>query len=165
MSDIFSNAQVETGTTNGTRNVECESESGTVTESVVDSAVQAAPLSSLEELVSGLAKRVRRRPILDRQPSDSSSWTTCGEDGGSERVRFDDHVSFIEADQEAGPSNSCPVVAASRGTGRRKRNKEHDQDIDTASKTTANSRLSDIVKSWGDGLDFISSKTFLSLSI
>lgn len=70
----------------------------------VESAGQAASLSSLEEIAAGLAKRARRRPTLDRQHSDSSNWTpgannTAGnEDGGSERVRFDDHVSFIEAD-------------------------------------------------------------------
>lgn len=51
-------------------------------------------LSSLEELASGLMRRVARRKItLDRQASES------GEDGVSERVRFDDHVSFIEAER------------------------------------------------------------------
>ncbi|XP_044582281.1 E3 ubiquitin-protein ligase RNF19A-like [Cotesia glomerata] len=69
----------------------------------VESAGQAASLSSLEEIAAGLAKRARRRPTLDRQHSDSSTWTPGAsnggnEDGGSERVRFDDHVSFIEAD-------------------------------------------------------------------
>ncbi|KAG8033840.1 hypothetical protein G9C98_008321 [Cotesia typhae] len=69
----------------------------------IESAGQAASLSSLEEIAAGLAKRARRRPTLDRQHSDSSNWTpganTAGnEDGGSERVRFDDNVSFIEAD-------------------------------------------------------------------
>ncbi|XP_063244132.1 E3 ubiquitin-protein ligase RNF19A-like isoform X2 [Bacillus rossius redtenbacheri] len=61
-----------------------------------DEAAGPASLSSLEELSSGHARRGRRRPPLDRQASESSSWTTGGEDGGSERVRFDDHVSFIE---------------------------------------------------------------------
>uniref|UniRef100_A0A1B6KJC0 Uncharacterized protein n=2 Tax=Graphocephala atropunctata TaxID=36148 RepID=A0A1B6KJC0_9HEMI len=46
-------------------------------------------LSSLEELASGLMRKVARRKL----PADS------GEDGGSERVRFDDHVSFIEAER------------------------------------------------------------------
>lgn len=51
-------------------------------------------LSSLEELASGLMRRVARRKItLDRQASESA------EDGVSERVRFDDHVSFIEAER------------------------------------------------------------------
>nr|CAD7460812.1 unnamed protein product [Timema tahoe] len=54
-------------------------------------------LSSLEELASvGHSRRSRRRSPFERQASDSSSWTAGGEDGGSERVRFDDHVSFIE---------------------------------------------------------------------
>nr|CAD7405199.1 unnamed protein product [Timema cristinae] len=54
-------------------------------------------LSSLEELASvGHSRRSRRRTPFERQASDSSSWTAGGEDGGSERVRFDDHVSFIE---------------------------------------------------------------------
>lgn len=90
----------------------------------VDSAGQAASLSSLEEITPGLAKRSRRRPNLDldRQHSESSSWTVCEEDGGSERVRFDHHVSFIEADEENGTSS------VSRGLGRRKRNKEHEQE-------------------------------------
>lgn len=92
----------------------------------MDSAGQAASLSSLEEIVPGLAKRARRRP-LDRQHSDSSSWTYCGEDGGSERVRFDDHVSFIEADKEPGD------VSSNRGqdrTARKKKNKENEIDIE-----------------------------------
>ncbi|XP_054267520.1 E3 ubiquitin-protein ligase RNF19A-like isoform X2 [Macrosteles quadrilineatus] len=51
-------------------------------------------LSSLEELASGLMRKVARRKLpVDRQTSDS------GEDGGSERVRFDDHVSFIQAER------------------------------------------------------------------
>ncbi|XP_063979325.1 E3 ubiquitin-protein ligase RNF19A-like isoform X1 [Diachasmimorpha longicaudata] len=88
----------------------------------VDSAGQAASLNSLEEIQPGLAKRTRRKPTLDRQHSDSSNWTGCGEDGISERVRFDDHVSFIEAHEEPG---SC-----SRTQGRRKRNKEGDAEGD-----------------------------------
>ncbi|XP_012284062.1 E3 ubiquitin-protein ligase RNF19A [Orussus abietinus] len=92
----------------------------------MDTAGQAASLSSLEEIAPGLAKRTRRKPTLDRQPSDSNSWIVGGEDGGSERVRFDDHVSFIEADQEAGQS----VCAANRAAGRRKRSKESDVDVE-----------------------------------
>lgn len=93
----------------------------------MDSAGQATSLSSLEEVAPGLAKRARRKPTLDRQCSDSSNWTVCGEDGGSERVRFDDHVSFIEADQE-GVVNTCG--ANNRSTGRRKRNKETEQEME-----------------------------------
>ncbi|XP_034193527.1 E3 ubiquitin-protein ligase RNF19A [Osmia lignaria lignaria] len=93
----------------------------------MDSAGQATSLSSLEEVAPGLAKRARRKPTLDRQCSDSSNWTVCGEDGGSERVRFDDHVSFIEADQE-GVVNTCGTN--NRSTGRRKRNKETEQEME-----------------------------------
>jgi hypothetical protein len=42
------------------------------------------------------------------QGSESSSWTAGGEDGGSERVRFDDHVSFIAPHSyEASHSSQC----------------------------------------------------------
>lgn len=135
---LFLYFQVDSGVANGARNTEGETEASSTAEGHIDSAGQAASLSSLEELASGLAKRARRRPILDRQPSDSSSWTTCGEDGGSERVRFDDHVSFIEADEEAGPSSGCNT--ASRGPARRKRNKDHEQEVEIASKTSVISR-------------------------
>ncbi|XP_048512751.1 E3 ubiquitin-protein ligase RNF19A-like [Athalia rosae] len=134
------NFKVDTGSSSGTRNTDEVQETGPAVDGHIDSAGQAASLSSLEELASGLAKRARRRPIPDRQPTDSSSLTTCGEDGGSERVRFDDHVSFIEADQEAGPSSGCSI--ASRGPGRRKRNKDHEQDVEIASKAPGNSRFS-----------------------
>jgi E3 ubiquitin-protein ligase RNF19A len=74
-----------------------------------------------------LAKRTRRKPTGDKQQnSDSSSnWTTTSaEDGGSERVRFDHHVSFIDADEEA--SNKARSLA------RRKRsNKEMEEDATT----------------------------------
>lgn len=88
-------------------------------------------MSSLEEIAPGLAKRARRRPTLDRQQSDSSSWTIhggSGEDNGSERVRFDDHVSFIEADQE--------LMGIGNGRGaRRKRNKDCEQDVEAQKST------------------------------
>ncbi|KAK7789413.1 hypothetical protein R5R35_010271 [Gryllus longicercus] len=64
-----------------------------------DDAAGPASLSSLEELAAGPTRRTRRRTPLDRQGSESSSWTTGGEDGVSERVRFDDHVSFIAPPQ------------------------------------------------------------------
>lgn len=100
----------------------------------MDSAGQATSLSSLEEVVPGLAKRTRRKPPLDRQHSDSSNWTVCGEDGGSERVRFDDHVSFIEADRDQTINGAQCNNANNRttGGGRRKRNKEvEQQDLET----------------------------------
>ncbi|RZF36475.1 hypothetical protein LSTR_LSTR011262 [Laodelphax striatellus] len=53
-----------------------------------------ASLSSLEELASGLMRRVARRRLpLDRQTSDS------GDEVGLERVRFDDNVSFIDVER------------------------------------------------------------------
>lgn len=96
----------------------------------MDSAGQATSLSSLEEVAPGLAKRGRRKPTLDRQCSDSSNWTFYGEDGGSERVRFDDHVSFIEADQESGVVGTCGINNRPT-TSRRKRNKDIDHEADT----------------------------------
>lgn len=87
-----------------------------------DSAGQAASLSSLEEIQPGLAKRARRKPTLDRQHSDSSGWMVGAEDGNSERVRFDDHVSFIEAREDPG---NCRGLQ-----GRRKRNKEGEAEGD-----------------------------------
>lgn len=56
-------------------------------------------LSSLEELASGLMRKVARRKL----PAD--------EDGGSERVRFDDHVSFIEAE-----GSHCKVTKKHSGS-------------------------------------------------
>ncbi|KAJ9600759.1 hypothetical protein L9F63_001089, partial [Diploptera punctata] len=69
-----------------------------------------ASLSSLEELTTGMARRTRRRPPLDRQGSESSSWTAGGEDGGSERVRFDDHVSFIAPHSYEAPHSTQNVA-------------------------------------------------------
>ena len=62
---------------------------------------QAASLSSLDEM-GNLAKRARRNNKQQQQQSSDSA--SAGEDAGSERVRFDHHVSFIEADEEARPS-------------------------------------------------------------
>lgn len=107
--------------------MEGEQGAGSVAGGHMDTAGQATSLSSLEEVASGLAKRARRKPTLDRQCSDSSNWTVCGEDGGSERVRFDDHISFIEAYQE-GIVSSCGV--GNRSAGKRKRNKETEQETD-----------------------------------
>lgn len=114
---------MDTSAVTGGRNEECEATILLSTGPIQNSAAQAASLSSLDEIAPGLAKRTRRRPTLDRQHSDSSNWTICGEDGGSERVRFDDRVSFIEAEQETG-------VASSRGAWR-KRNKDSEPDIES----------------------------------
>ncbi|XP_021939737.1 E3 ubiquitin-protein ligase RNF19B-like [Zootermopsis nevadensis] len=78
-----------------------------------------ASLSSLEELTSGMMRRTRRKPPLDRQGSESSSWAAGGEDGGSERVRFDDHVSFIAPHSyEASHSSQCDKESSIGGRGR-----------------------------------------------
>ncbi|XP_014203877.1 E3 ubiquitin-protein ligase RNF19A [Copidosoma floridanum] len=88
---------------------------------------QATSLSSLEEIAPGsLAKRTRRRPAgnnnntsdkQQQQNSDASSGWTSAEDGSSERVRFDHHVSFIEADQGvvANDSVDTAVIAVTGG--------------------------------------------------
>lgn len=121
----------------GGRSTEGEQGTSSIAGGHMDSAGQATSLSSLEEVAPGLAKRARRKPTLDRQCSDSSNWTVCGEDEGSERVRFDDHVSFIEADQE-GIVNTCGVN--NRTSGRRKRNKEIEQETN-AQKSTKYERI------------------------
>ncbi|XP_047098892.1 E3 ubiquitin-protein ligase RNF19A-like [Schistocerca piceifrons] len=53
------------------------------------------PPPSPEESMSRRHTYRRSRPPLDRQASDSSGRMTGGDDCSSERVRFDDHVSFI----------------------------------------------------------------------
>lgn len=55
----------------------------------------------------GCVKVVRRKLPVDRQPSDSQA----SEDGGSERVRFDDNVSFIEAE-----TNHCKITKKHSGS-------------------------------------------------
>ncbi|KAG7190919.1 hypothetical protein KM043_006978 [Ampulex compressa] len=129
------NFKMDSSSISGGRSTEGEQAASSATGGHMDSAGQATSLSSLEEVAPGLAKRARRKPTLDRQYSDSSSWTVCGEDGGSERVRFDDHVSFIEADQE-GVVGTCG--ANNRTGGRRKRNKDSEQEAD-AQKTSKSS--------------------------
>jgi len=53
------------------------------------------------------------------QGSESSSWTAGGEDGGSERVRFDDHVSFIAPHAyEVSHSSQCDKEGSACGRGR-----------------------------------------------
>ncbi|XP_066582493.1 E3 ubiquitin-protein ligase RNF19A-like [Prorops nasuta] len=112
------NFAVDGGSISGGRSTEGDQASGYVAGGHMDSAGQATSLSSLDDVAPGLAKRTRRKPTLERQTSDSSNFTFAGEDGGSERVRFDDHVSFIEADSEN--LGACSVN--SRCTTRRKRN-------------------------------------------
>ncbi|XP_017878159.1 E3 ubiquitin-protein ligase RNF19A-like [Ceratina calcarata] len=119
------NFKMDGSSISGGRSTEGEQGTGSAAGGHMDSAGQATSLSSLEEVLPGLVKRARRKPTLDRQCSDSSNWTVCGEDEGSERVRFDDHVSFIEADQE-GVVNTCGVN--NRTSARRKRNKETEQE-------------------------------------
>lgn len=76
-----------------TDSVSMRSEANVHTDSVSMRSDANVSLSSLEELATGLMRRVaRRKGVLDRQASES------GEDAGSERVRFDDNVSFIEAE-------------------------------------------------------------------
>ncbi|KAF3426782.1 hypothetical protein E2986_11432 [Frieseomelitta varia] len=125
------NFKMDGSSISGGRSTEGEQGTSSVAGGHMDSAGQATSLSSLEEVAPGLAKRARRKPTLDRQCSDSSNWTVCGEDESSERVRFDDHVSFIEADQE-GIVSTCGVN--SRTSGRRKRNKET-EDVNTQKST------------------------------
>ncbi|KAJ8681965.1 hypothetical protein QAD02_017757 [Eretmocerus hayati] len=88
---------------------------------------QAASLSSLDEITPGnLAKRTRRRPASEkREVHQQQTIETSGDDCNSERVRFDHHVSFIEADQEPAPTCSSSVV--SKATSRRKRSSAKDQ--------------------------------------
>lgn len=121
----------------GGRSTEGEQAANSVNGGHMDSAGQATSLSSLEEVAPGLAKRTRRKLTFDRQCSDSSTWTTGGgEDGGSERVRFDDHVSVIEADQErviGGKLEGCAMN--NRSAAGRKRNKDSEPETD-AEKTS-----------------------------
>ncbi|XP_066992791.2 E3 ubiquitin-protein ligase RNF19B [Anabrus simplex] len=94
-----------------------------------DEAAGPASLSSLEELASGMLRRTRpRRPPLDRQASESGSWTAGGEDGGSERVRFDDHVSFIAPHSyELGDKDGA---GSSSGRSRRAWSARREQSVD-----------------------------------
>lgn len=122
------NFKMDGSSISGGRSTEGEQQgSGSVSGGHMDSAGQATSLSSLEEVAPGLAKRTRRKPTLDRQYSDSSNWTVFGDDGGSERVRFDDHVSFIEDGQEA-IVGTCTVY--NRCGERPKRNKELEQEVE-----------------------------------
>lgn len=122
------NFKMDSSSISGGRSTEGDQTANSTAGGHMDSAGQATSLSSLEEVVPGLAKRTRRKPPLDRQHSDSSNWTVCGEDGGSERVRFDDHVSFIEADRETS-TGTC--AANNRTGGRRKRNKDLEQEVES----------------------------------
>lgn len=121
----------------GGRSTEGEQAASSANGGHSDSAGQATSLSSLEEVAPGLAKRIRRKLTFDRQCSDSSSWTMCGEDGGSERVRFDDHVSVIEADQErvvGGKLEGCAVNNRSAGVRKRNKDSEIEMEVQKISK-------------------------------
>ena len=114
----------------GGRSTEGEQAANSANGGHMDSAGQATSLSSLEEVAPGLAKRIRRKLTFDRQCSDSSSWTMCGEDGGSERVRFDDHVSVIEADQERIVDSKLEGCVVNNRSGGRKRNKDSEIEME-----------------------------------
>lgn len=73
------------------------------TSGYMDSSGQAASLSSLEEIAPGLAKRARRKPT------------------------FDDHVSYIEADQD----NVSASSSSSKVLNRRKWNKDAEHDTES----------------------------------
>lgn len=127
---------IDSSSSSGGRSIEGEQPVGCPNSDHMDSAGQATSLSSLEEMAPGLAKRTRRKLTFDPQCSDSNSWIMNGEDGASERVRFDDHVSVIEADQErvvGGKLEGCTMN--NRSTGGRKRNKDPEQETE-AQKTS-----------------------------
>ncbi|XP_025987250.1 E3 ubiquitin-protein ligase RNF19A [Solenopsis invicta] len=125
------NFKMDGSSISGGRSTEGEQAASSANGGHSDSAGQATSLSSLEEVAPGLAKRIRRKLTFDRQCSDSNSWTMCGEDGGSERVRFDDHVSVIEADQERVVGSKLEGCAANnRSTGVRKRNKDSEIEME-----------------------------------
>ncbi|XP_032680017.1 E3 ubiquitin-protein ligase RNF19A-like [Odontomachus brunneus] len=129
------NFKMDSSSISGGRSTEGEQPANSTNGGHMDSAGQATSLSSLEEMAPGLAKRTRRKLTFDPQCSDASSWVMSGEDGVSERVRFDDHVSVIEADQErvvGGKLEGCAMNNRSTG---RKRNKDSEQETD-AQKTS-----------------------------
>ncbi|KAH0956425.1 hypothetical protein HN011_012009 [Eciton burchellii] len=132
------NFKMDSSSISGGRSTEGEQAASSTNGGHMDSAEQATSLSSLEEVAPALAKRIRRKLAFDRLCSELSSWTMCGEDSGSERVRFDDHVSVIEADQErvVGKLEGCAMN--NRSTGGRKRNKDSEAETD-AQKTSKNS--------------------------
>lgn len=127
--------QMDGSSISGGRSTEGEQTAGSTNGGHMDSAGQATSLSSLEEVAPGLAKRTRRKLTFDRQCSESSSWTMGGgEDGGSERVRFDDHVSVIEADHQERVVGGSKLEAMNNnraaGAGGRKRNKDSEAEAD-----------------------------------
>ncbi|PSN57053.1 hypothetical protein C0J52_01712, partial [Blattella germanica] len=73
-----------------------------------------------EELALMLAHLWKSTLILQASAgSESSSWTAGGEDGGSERVRFDDHVSFIAPHSyETSHNSQCDKECSGSGRGR-----------------------------------------------
>ncbi|XP_014220771.1 E3 ubiquitin-protein ligase RNF19A-like [Trichogramma pretiosum] len=88
---------------------------------------QATSLSSLEEMTANLAKRARRRPIGEKQstPTSQQQSNSEPEDTGSERVRFDHHVSFVDVSEESTkPSCSASSSAVSNRGPKRKKIKQ-----------------------------------------
>jgi len=79
-----------------------------------------SPVSSMsgDELSHGAGGRrsQRRRPLLDKQLSENSSLLS-GEDAVSERVRFDDNISFIDDSTSVG--HSLGLVGLSEAVGSR----------------------------------------------
>ncbi len=71
-----------------------------------------SPVSNMsgDDLLASRRSATRRRPHLDKQLSENSSLLSA-EDAVSERVRFDDNVSFI--DEEASVSSANNVVMGS----------------------------------------------------
>ncbi|XP_026823825.1 E3 ubiquitin-protein ligase RNF19A [Ooceraea biroi] len=125
------NFKMDSSSISGGRSTEGEQAASSTNGGHMDSAEQATSLSSLEEVAPALAKRIRRKLAFDRLCSELSSWTMCGEDGGSERVRFDDHVSVIEADQERVVGGTKLEGAMNnRAAGGRKRNKDSEPETD-----------------------------------
>lgn len=126
----------------GGRSTEGEQAASSTNGGHMDSAGQATSLSSLEEVAPGLAKRIRRKLTFDRRCSDCGNWTICLEDGGSERVRFDDHVSVIEADQERVVGSKLEGCAVNnRSAGGRKRNKDSEIEMEVQKISKYESRI------------------------
>lgn len=63
-------------------------------------------MSSLSKSTDGASVKALAGSMLNYKGSDSCSYATT-EDGASERVRFDDNVSFIQAAEKASIGSSC----------------------------------------------------------
>lgn len=94
------NFKMEGGSLSNFRGLSTESSvGGPGSDSVSQRSEPNMSLSSLEELATGLMRRVTRRKLPDKQYQVGGE---VSEDGCSERVRFDNHVSFIDAEVGAG---------------------------------------------------------------